>query len=820
MKLKTSMNYTEFESTHDLSLPDWGPYSPKFFGLSHIADKKKGVRFDFVVGIALNHERMGLPHIDSIVDFQPWQASPELDFYTYRQQLEWKDKVFCDISFQKNGESVYLVSCRMVNNSNHPVSLTPHLLSILSFPFPERVEPEGVIDWLVPRLEIEKSGLVYDALHPREIRSAEGVKESIYQVFAGESLSFIIPDNWNNKKFFLRCKPIDGDWTTVELDSPFSYTAETDQFIDGLAVTNGNLPVFKTLTNNTAPELIYSSKTAKAEIKYPSVKRKYLVSPLFEVSFVRRYKVPDLAASFKNSAYVYHPHFQDILIEHGTEHAADIAGKPFLLQPGEEKSVTATVSEGECPVAKTTPSQKNILPESTYKACMERTAATLFTNIIFPVRLGDSYVRHHVPGRKWNSLYTWDAGFIGLGLLEFSVKRAIENLNSYLTTANNQENAFIHHGTPLPVQIYLYNEIWTRTLNKDFLTTFYPRVKQFYEYFVGHHPKSRFRPYKKCPLLYPWEYSYNSGGWDDYPPQWDIYLNDRKHIFPVATTAHAIRCAKILKYAAIELGFETKTYDRDIIVFEQALSEYAWDEESGYFGYVKLNDELKADNIWRAADNSNYNKGLDGITPLIADSVSEKQKKNLWNKLRSPVHCWSDKGLSTVDQSASYYKNDGYWNGTVWMPHQWFFWKAALNDGDGDFAWKIASTALNVWKSENEYSYGCFEHFAIDSGRGGGWRHFSGLSTPVLCWNNAYYKPGNLTLGFDVFPHEYCINDKYFEIKLSIFGRENENTVILYCAALSSAEYNGNSCPCKLRHNGMTEIILPKNTSGTLRLIY
>ena len=83
------------------------------------------------------------------------------------------------------------------------------------------------------------------------------------------------------------------------------------------------------------------------------------------------------------------------------------------------------------------------------------------------------------------------------------------------------------------------------------------------------------------------------------------------------------------------------------------------------------------------------------------------------------------------------------------MPHQWFFWKSALDAGRGAFARQIAETALNVWKNEVDRSFYCFEHFSISSGRGAGCCHFGGLSSPVLNWYGAYFRPGRLTGGFD-----------------------------------------------------------------------
>ena len=35
--------------THDLRLPDWGPYTKKYTGISHLPDPKSGLRFDLSV---------------------------------------------------------------------------------------------------------------------------------------------------------------------------------------------------------------------------------------------------------------------------------------------------------------------------------------------------------------------------------------------------------------------------------------------------------------------------------------------------------------------------------------------------------------------------------------------------------------------------------------------------------------------------------------------------------------------------------------------------------------------------------------------------
>ncbi|MFQ7003812.1 MAG: MGH1-like glycoside hydrolase domain-containing protein [Ruthenibacterium lactatiformans] len=68
-------------------------------------------------------------------------------------------------------------------------------------------------------------------------------------------------------------------------------------------------------------------------------------------------------------------------------------------------------------------------------------------------------------------------------------------------------------------------------------------------------------------------------------------------------------------------------------------------------------------------------------------------------KLASEEHLWSACGLHS-GPVRPYYRRDGYWNGAVWMPYQWMFFKAALDAGKTGFAFRIADTALWLWQDE------------------------------------------------------------------------------------------------------------------------
>lgn len=257
---------------------------------------------------------------------------------------------------------------------------------------------------------------------------------------------------------------------------------------------------------------------------------------------------------------------------------------------------------------------------SKYKFSQRLMSTTTLTNIVYPIYMKHSYIRHSTPGRCWDSLYTWDSGFIGLGLAEVDMERAIDNLNAYMTEPGDQQTAFVHHGSPVPVQHYLFLELWNRTQSKELLAYFYPRLRQYYLFLAGKLGSSTTRQFHSN-ILKTWDYFYNSGGWDDYPPQ--KYVHDEMleaYVAPVINTAQSIRTAKILRMAVVELGLKDDVdgYSTDIDVLNNALQKYSWDEESGYFGYVVHDNNGNPIGILRDQNGANFNMGLDGVYPLVA----------------------------------------------------------------------------------------------------------------------------------------------------------------------------------------------------------
>ena len=542
--------------------------------------------------------------------------------------------------------------------------------------------------------------------------------------------------------------------------------------------------------------------------------------------------------------YKVHEHVATTLYGEGKGHYTNVLMQPIFLAAGESHESVGLVCSGSAAEVyarlatfDTTPAAWRTTLDSarrkavhlapnptgeTYRFSQERMAATVSTNVVYPIRTRSTWIRHYTPGRWWDCLYTWDAGFIGLGLLELDTERAIDVLNAYCTPPGDQDAAFIHHGSPVPTQFYLFAELWNRTQDRELLAYFYPRLQQYHRFLAGRLGSSTTRTLNSG-LLRTWDYWYNSGGWDDYPPQ----VHARNHglhplVTPVINTAHAIRTAKILRMAALELGETTAEADQDISELSTALQRYAWDDEAGYFSYVLHDENGDPTNFLRHSSGTNFNMGMDGASPLVADCCTPEQTRRLIDHLMTPGRMWSRIGLSTVDQRAPYYRDDGYWNGAVWMAHQYFFWKALLDQGEAGAAYRIAETALDLWQREVERTYNCYEHFVVGSGRGAGWHHFGALSAPVLNWFSAYHRPGHLTVGHNgwIRKREFAAGNTRLTTELALHGSVEQQPVIIATLAAGQkyvATWNGTAVETMNRLDGTIEVRLPSGaTSGNL----
>jgi hypothetical protein len=875
--------FKNLNNTHDvIALPDWGPYSKKYAGISHIPEMSKGMRFDVTAMPGFYRNRVMVPNVLFESGYHPWDISADVSKVTYRYELEWKDKVYVDVTYSTLDSATVLVGMHCVNNTTLPQVLQLNLAGFINYPepysvvqavFPENVQFINAVDYI--DLQFAKprpsDNLVYDGWFRGEVRNTEFLNgNGIGKNFGndkGDWVSFAIPvkkkegmltvryclkENTHNSLqatgLINETIPLKATGKFELVQIPFSTKTNKTSIkltatgggeieLDGLFIGSKNdSETIQILPQETKfiPEFTKNLKDGTVVMKYPDVDNFYGMAWDFPNSFVREILDEELDVIFKK--YV---HEHNYLVFPGDEigHYLNVFMRPVELEPMSSRTIYGMVCTGTKPQVENqlvqfsqNPSQfitKEKQAVNSFDGDLEQGKPLQFSqnmmrtalqyNIVYPIYTQGDFIRHFTPGKWWNSLYTWDAGFIALGLSEIDIEKSIQFLNTYTTQVGSQ-SAFIHHGSPVPVQMYAFYDLWNKTQSKELLNYFYPRLKQYYKFMVGQSGSSVTNPFKSN-LLKTWDYFYNSGGWDDYPPQKAVRDNHLEATTsPVITTAHMIRTAKILRKVAIETGNNTdvKAYDNDIKIFTDALQNIAYDKQSAYFSYMVHDTLGNATEFYRdPLSGSNYNMGLDGAYPIFSGICTPQQEEILLDKIFSEEHMWSKAGICVVDKQAPYYRTDGYWNGAVWMPHQWFMWKTMLDLGRTDLAWKIAERALDIWKTETDETYFTYEHWFAKTARGAGWHQFGALSSPVLNWYSTYYKPGTVTTGFEVWIASQSFNTDYstyqanFSFDEATKAHKRSVVVCLNPGYTYQVFINGKLITSLSRYPGLLEIELP-----------
>ncbi|MBQ8954018.1 MAG: hypothetical protein IJ048_07865 [Clostridia bacterium] len=757
------MTATVRDWSHDIDLPQYGPYNKQYVGFSHIASPERGLRLD--IDLLPGFYRRSVMDTRSVADggARLWRARPDLKRFVYRYELLPPQKIYLEADFAQEGDAAAL-RCTFVNETNMPQSLQADFcfsLRVPSFwrvPYPgaEVALPAGVI-WIpagdyAAQQGIE--GIAHDGFFLGEEPEPHAARSCAMRVKEGVRLSYRF-DRIAANSLLLRCRaeegaavelmgkthplpksealiPVclslpEGEYSALELN--FTGAAVVDGFAIGL---DAGRAAFEPWPDAFAPEI--EERPGEMTLRYP----------LADAAYAVRWDAPDyvLRELLGDSdgdilARNIHEHVSRRLKGAGAGHFTDLFVRPVFLAPHEQKTVTLLISAGGVPREVPFPP----LPERDSNPCgrrfdfsMERLAATTAMGIVYPAYYRGGFIRSYSPGRVWDSFYTWDCGMVAVGLTAIDRARALDCLRAYLMPQEDPRSPYLNHGTPLLTQMFAFKNLLDAG-EKAACRALYPALRFAYRFFLT-------LP-RHGGLIATWQIFYNSGGWDDYPAQVYTHAHHLEQTTaPVIVTSMMLIYGGILKNAARQLGF-----DEDISAYDRAGEELAaaiarcWDEETGYFGYAM------DDGILRDERGVNLNQGLDGLYPLLAGLGTKPQKRRMLKNIREGL--FTPIGVSVVDTRAPYYSHAGYWNGSVWMPHQWILWKALLDLGEAALAHRVARTALRLWQRETGVSGNCYEHFMIATGRGAGYHHFSGLSSPVLDWFRAYYQPGSATVGFD-----------------------------------------------------------------------
>ena len=645
------------QNQHDLTLPAWGPYTKRYVGISHVPATNTGLRFDLSVFPGLYRRKANPPNVLFESGYYPWETTPDLSYFAFRLELEWKDQVYADVSYTKLDDHSRLIRAECVNNTDLPQNLVLHLMASMNFPaihpasvtLPSDAVWVSAIDYKSMRYAKGRPAdtLVYDGKLRGEIRADGFVNGSGlgggFGATAGDTATyeFNIKETIPDARLVVRYRMSPGAKTTFQLgglsNGLASFTGNGDLQTQVLSLgkvasgiqqltvfTKGGKAIeldgfalvpapsvdqvkFQQQAWEPKPEMIRGPRSNSLMLKYKDADDYYGLTWAYDQFEIRQFLCKDLDIFFPTMAQ---NHISEVLRGEGDGHYTDIFLRPIAIAPHTRSVVFGTICNGtraevERRLAAAEKSAETCeaihaaariqLPDlkpapqgASFEFSQQRMAATLLGNVVYPVYTQRSYIKHNTPGKWWDSLYTWDSGFIGLGLADLDTRRALECLNAYLTEPGAQ-SAFIHHGSMVPVQFYLFLDLWNRTQSCELLEYAYPRLKQYYEFYVGRLGSSTTAKFKSG-VLSTFDYFYNSGGWDDYPPQ--KYTHQQKlgdRMSPVANTAHAIRIAKIMTLAADALGRseDVRIYQQDIASFSDALEKNSWDEASGYFGYLQ-----------------------------------------------------------------------------------------------------------------------------------------------------------------------------------------------------------------------------------------
>lgn len=94
---------------------------------------KAGMRFDFSVMPGYYRNRQLVPHVLFESSYYPWDINSSMSHITYRYEMEWKDRVFTDVTYYILDEHRTLVGMNCVNNTAVNQNLVLNLMAYIDY---------------------------------------------------------------------------------------------------------------------------------------------------------------------------------------------------------------------------------------------------------------------------------------------------------------------------------------------------------------------------------------------------------------------------------------------------------------------------------------------------------------------------------------------------------------------------------------------------------------------------------------------------------------------------------------------------------------
>ena len=429
----------------------------------------------------------------------------------YRYELEWKDQVYCDVHMFQSGGNCRLVY-EFVNETDVGQSVQMDIAGSLRFPtFNHRewdtfktVLPEGAIWIRAVDYDDIKSGqsMAVDGLRRGE-KSRAGFTEYYGIVLYEDNYAQYDVNSATAKQIALRyacdapvklCLTINDNQVEINLpeqSTPSLYIIENKWGnVDSVRVDCGNGQFFLDgiiLGDNlesTGFELNEKIRKPRITLGEKSMTLFYeMINKTYEISWdaddfvCREFNGADIGDMLSR---VIHDHVSTNFTLEGTGHYSDVFIRPIFLGPHTKKTVRINVVSEPGKAVMETDDLFTFKPNEIgekYLLSQNIMSAVTMMNVAYPIRCRGKFIKHNTQGKNWDSLYTWDSGFIGLGLCAIDIGRGIECLNTYLTPVGDPHSPFIEHGSWVATQAFLYQEIINKTHDKALTERFYLPMK-------------------------------------------------------------------------------------------------------------------------------------------------------------------------------------------------------------------------------------------------------------------------------------------------------------------------------------------------------
>lgn len=419
------------------------------------------------------------------------------------------------------------------------------------------------------------------------------------------------------------------------------------------------------------------------------------------------------------------------------------------VPPDSEKTLSFRLSSGE-PPGNSLKRRETVHDSSDSSfpcaTMIARLKDALLFNINYPFKVTDEYSHYFVPAKYFPLPYSWDGGFIALGLSVFAPGLARKEIE-YFFADPSLDFPMLYCGSPVPTQFYALWHLYQSTLDASTLSGTYDGLLRMYNFYLGRTPGSVVNAGNDG-LLSTYPYCYNLGI-DDHPIQRraEQIQTTRGGLYSIILLAQILRAARILRNMAFLLGNHSglQQFTEDIDLLSGIIDLRMWDEKSGLYGWLQRTSEGVGP---VRLDGCDGDRSACTFFPLFAGLLSHR--KRLLGHLMNPARFLTDYGISSVDMSAPSYNPRGYWNGGIWPVMQWYIWRGLLEAGEPATARMVADRIFSTWNRSFEEHHYLGEHFMIAPEAMNGAPNFGGLSAVLIPMHAAYYSKFEVTTPFDV----------------------------------------------------------------------